>query len=104
MLRSRKLQGLLVLGVTFAGLSGVAVAQSAPASADPSVKFVAVGSDTVQDVYNAFATAFGGNLVGSYNATNPVTGAIGEEITPADGTAGVNCSFDRPNGSGAGIA
>jgi hypothetical protein len=104
MLRSRKLQGVLALGVTFAAVSGVAVAQSAPASADPTVTYVAVGSDTVQDVYNAFATAFGGNLLGSYNATNPVTGAISEEITPADGTAGVNCSFDRPNGSGAGVA
>jgi hypothetical protein len=103
-LRSRKLQGLVAIGAMFAGLSGFAVSQAAPASADPTEQYVAVGSDTVQDVYNAFSLAFGSNRLGSYNATNPVTGAIGEEITPADGTAGVNCSFDRPDGSGAGIA
>jgi hypothetical protein len=104
MLRSRKLQSLVALGVTFAGLSGFAVSQAVPASADPTETYVVVGSDTIQDVYNAFSLAFGSNRLGSYNATNPVTGAIAEEITPVDGTGGVNCSFDRPNGSGAGIA
>jgi hypothetical protein len=80
------------------------VAQSAPAHADPTETLVAVGSDTIQDVWNAFATGFAGNLVGSYNAVNPVSGAINEIITPADGTSGKSCSFSRPNGSGQGVA
>jgi ABC-type phosphate transport system substrate-binding protein len=103
-LRSRKLRSALAAGVVIGAVGGIAVAQSAPAKADPTETLVVVGSDTIQDVWNAFATTFGGNLVGSYNATNPVTGAINENITPADGSAGVNCSFARPNGSGQGVA
>src|SRR5262249_10099864 len=62
------------------------------------------GSDTVQDVYNQFATDLSGNLLGSYDAINPVTQAAGEIITPSDGSAHVSCSFKRPNGSGQGIS
>jgi hypothetical protein len=98
-----KLRGLIAVGVVTAAVSGVVVSQSAPAYADPTEKLVAVGSDTIQDVYNQFALDEGGNFLGSYNATNPVTGAQNEIITPADGTAGTNCSFARPNGSGPGL-
>ena len=124
----RKLRGLVVVGVMAAGVSGL-VLQSTPAMADPIDQYVAVGSDTVQDVYNQFAADFGtytapstGNfaysssLLASYNATNPVTQAVGDDITPVDGSSfgvaaasqvasgGTGCAFVRPNGSGPGIA
>jgi hypothetical protein len=104
MLRKHRLRGLIAAGAVCAAVSGMAVAQSAPAHADPTQTLVAVGSDTIQDVWNGLATTFGGNLVGSYNATNPVSGGINEIITPADGTSGKSCSFSRPNGSGQGVA
>lgn len=102
-LRKHKLRGLIAVGVMTASVSGVVVVQSAPAYADPTQTLVAVGSDTIQDVYNQFALDLGGNALGSYNATNPVTGTANETITPVDGSAGVNCSFARPNGSGPGL-
>jgi ABC-type phosphate transport system substrate-binding protein len=101
-LRKHKLRGLIAVGVMTASVSGVVVAQSAPAYADPTQTLVAVGSDTIQDVYNQFALDLGGNTLGSYNATNPVTGTANEIITPVDGAGGVSCSFARPNGSGPG--
>src|SRR5579862_1579621 len=102
--RWTKVRSAVALGVAVAGFSTLAVAQTTPAMADPTETLVVVGSDTIQDVWNAFSTSFGGNLVGSYNATNPVNGNINEVITPVDGTAAKNCSFARPNGSGQGVA
>ena len=102
--RRLKVRGAIALGMTAVGLTGVLLAQATPALADPTETLVVVGSDTIQDVYNQFSNDAGGNLVGSYNATNPVTGAVHENITPVDGTAGVGCSFARPNGSGEGVA
>jgi len=101
--RTFKVRGAIALGLGAVGLTGILIAQTTPALADPTVTLVAVGSDTIQDVYNQFALDAGGNLLGSYNATNPVTGAVHEIITPVDGTAGVNCSFARPNGSTEGV-
>jgi ABC-type phosphate transport system substrate-binding protein len=101
---SLKLRGAIAIGMAFAAAGGIAIAQTTPAVADPTVTLVAVGSDTVQDVYNQFALDAGGNLLGSYNATNPVTNAVHEIITPVDGFAGVNCSFARPDGSSEGVA
>lgn len=103
-LRRPKVRSLVALGAAVAGFSSLALAQTTPAMADPTQQLVVVGSDTIQDVWNAFGTNLGGNFIGSYNATNPVTGAINEVITPVDGTAGKNCSFARPNGSGQGVA
>ena len=102
-LRKHKLRGLIAAGVMVAGVSSLVLTQSAPAYADPTEQLVAVGSDTIQDVYNQFALDLGSNSLGSYNATNPVTGAQNEIITPVDGTAGENCSFARPDGSGPGL-
>jgi hypothetical protein len=124
----RKLRGLVVVGVMAAGVSGL-VLQSTPAMADPIEQYVAVGSDTVQDVFNQFSADFGtytapstanfaysSGLLASYNATNPVTQAVGDDITPVDGSAfgvsaanqvasgGAGCAFVRPNGSGPGLA
>lgn len=103
-LRNLRVRGAVALGVAVLGFTSLAVAQTLPAMADPTQTLVAVGSDTIQDVYNQFALDAAGNLLGSYNATNPVTNAAHEIITPADGTAGKNCSFARPNGSGEGVA
>ena len=102
----RTIRSLVVTGVALASVTGMVLAQS-PAMADPTVTYVAVGSDTIQDVMNAFASSLGGNLLGSYNATNPTTQTIGEVITPAktgittstNQIASENCSFNRPDGS-----
>ena len=95
---------MVALGTAVVGFTGLVLAQTTPALADPTVTLVAVGSDTIQDVYNAFSLDASGNLLGSYNAVNPVTQVAHEIITPADGTSGANCSFTRPNGSGEGVA
>jgi phosphate transport system substrate-binding protein len=134
MLRKHKVRSLLVASAVLAAVGGTAFAQTAPvAKADPQTTLVAVGSDTIQDVWNAFtngtpagngqtavAAALAPGLVASYNATNPATGAINEAITPTDGwavTQGTvpnptavhplapgDCSYARPNGSGQGVA
>ena len=120
-LRKRKLRNVAAAGAVLAAVSGLAFAQAVPAHADPTLTLVVVGSDTIQDVWNAFTTqAFAPGLAGSYNATNPASGAINEQITPTDGWAVQNnivpnptaanplapgtCSFERPNGSGQGVA
>jgi hypothetical protein len=95
---------VLALGTAVIGLASLALVQTGRALADPTVTLVAVGADTTQDVFNQFALDAGGNLIGSYDATNPVTNAVHEIITPVDGSAGVNCSFARPNGTNEGVA
>ncbi len=88
----------MAAGTTVLGIVSFAVAQ-APAHADPTEVYVAVGSDTIQDIMNGYATDLGGNEIGSYNAINPVTAVAHEDITPVEGAKGANCSFTRPNGS-----
>ncbi len=95
---------MLALGTAVIGLASLALIQTRSALADPTVTLVAVGADTTQDVFNQFALDAGGNLIGSYDATNPVTNAVHEIITPVDGSASVNCSFARPNGTNEGVA
>jgi hypothetical protein len=103
-LRGARLKGLVVLSTAMLGFAGFAVAQAAPALADPGVSYVAVGSDTIQDVMNQFSSDAAGNEIGSYNAVNPVTGATHEVITPAKaGSTPASCSFTRPNGSTEGV-
>jgi hypothetical protein len=110
----RALKSAVVAGTVIASISGLLLSQT-PAFADDNTIFVAVGSDTTQDVINQFALDLGGNTLGSWYATNQVSQATHEVITPAkearnaDGTpnstaAQQNCSFDRPNGSGEGQA
>ena len=90
-------------------LAGILASQTR-ALADPAVTYLAVGSDTIQDVSNQFSLDFAGNLLGSFNATNPVSNAVHEVVTAAKtGTsspvvAPAQCSFDRPNGSGEGVS
>jgi ABC-type phosphate transport system substrate-binding protein len=89
------LTGGIVVATASAGLvAGVA----GPASADPVTTYVAVGSDTTQDVMNGLAQGLGGGFVGSWDAINPNTGAAHDLITAKPG-----CQFARPNGSGEGV-
>jgi hypothetical protein len=107
----RTIRGLAVTGVAIAGLTSLALNQT-QALADPGVTYVAVGSDTVQDFENGWASALGGNLVGSYNATNPQDAlSLHQVITPVktgitsatNAIAPETCGFNRPNGSGEGL-
>lgn len=95
---------LVALTTAVVGFTGVIVSQTSPAKADPAVTYVAVGSDTIQDVWNQMTNDLSGNLVGSYNAVNPVTQTAHEIITPVKATTGTSCSFARPNGSGEGTS
>src|SRR5579859_5430191 len=107
-----RLRTVMVVGAAMVGAAGLAVAHASPALADPTTSYIAVGSDTTENVMDAFAVAQSGNELGSYDAVNPVTQAIGEIITPSPGGAGAavvnnnsnaqNCSFTRPDGSGQG--
>jgi hypothetical protein len=111
MLRGRKARSAIAAASVLAAVGGVAFAQAAPAKADPQTTLVAVGSDTIQDVWNAFTNGTpagpGGTpaavtaplapgLVASYNATNPATGALHEIITPQDGWAVQNGIVPNP--------
>jgi hypothetical protein len=103
----RAIRSLVVTGVAIASITGIALSQT-QALADPAVTYVAVGSDTIQDFENGWATALGGNLLGSYNATNPADNTTTHQIitpvktgitTSATAIPGGTCSFNRPNGS-----
>jgi hypothetical protein len=111
MLRKRSVRGMIAAGAVVAAVGGMALAQAAPALADPQPTLVAVGSDTIQDVWNAFTNGtpadsaagisavsapLAAGLVASYNATNPATGAINEAITPQDGWAVQNGVVPNP--------
>jgi hypothetical protein len=102
--RLTRLKSLIAVSAVSLGMAGAGLVAAAPASADPSFGYVSVGSDTIQDVMNAFAhTAQGGELA-SFNAVNPVTATAHEIITPGVTSSSSsigqnNCSFTRPNGS-----
>ncbi len=79
---------------------GLVVGVAGPASADPGTTYATVGSDTIQDIMNTFATATGGGNLGSWDAVNPGDPATPHDlINPKPG-----CSMTRPNGSGEGLA
>ncbi|HEY2792199.1 MAG TPA: substrate-binding domain-containing protein [Micromonosporaceae bacterium] len=88
-------------GGVFAAVAtvGLMVGGAAPAFADPATSYVAVGSDTIQDIMNQFATNVGGGTVGSWNAVNPGNPTVAHDIINPK----ANCSFTRPNGSGEGL-
>jgi phosphate transport system substrate-binding protein len=94
-----RLTAVPVVAVVCAGFTALAIGFAGPASADPGTSYVAVGSDTIQDVMNQFALDEFPGQVGSWDAVNPDTGAAHEDITPKPG-----CSMTRPNGSGEGLA
>ena len=66
--------------------------------------YAAVGADAFAELTNNVVTAYNAqtpaptNLLASYDAINPVTGAAGENIVTKPG-----CSVARPNGANAGI-
>jgi ABC-type phosphate transport system substrate-binding protein len=106
----KRLGVALVAATTLCG-----AAFSAGAKADPKqyTALVGVGSDTVQDVFNAFANGYndgtadhlpiqssvgtGSRQVVSFNALNPINAADTCITGKLNGP-----TFDRPNGSGAG--
>jgi hypothetical protein len=102
-MRKHRLRNLLTATAVIVAASSTVISMTAQiASADPQFTMVAVGSDTIQDVYNAFSANLGNTTLASYNATNPVSGATGDTLTYIDGTNNKTCSFPRPNGSGQG--
>jgi hypothetical protein len=121
----RAIRGLVVTGMALTSVTGLVMSQS-PAMADPSITYAVVGSDTTQKVIDAFTVDEAGNLISSFDATNPTSTTInqiagqvvayqktGTGITGPATTAGnlitanyanpQYCSFTRPNGSGAGV-
>jgi ABC-type phosphate transport system substrate-binding protein len=70
-----------------------------------------VGSDTTQNVFDQFSADYnvthktGGTQLYGWDATNPITGAMGDTIVTKH-TAGdsTTCSVPRPDGSSAGIS
>ena len=80
-----RLKAVPVVAVVFAAVTGLTVAFAGPASADPATTYVTVGSDTIQDVMNQFATDEFPGQIGSWDAVNPVTGTAHEIITPEGG-------------------
>jgi hypothetical protein len=116
--RSRMLLGLATVGATVLGFAGAGLAVGAgPALADPANNYVAVGSNTTQDVMNAYADVVGDGVLGSFDAVTPISGStytangvtgVNVEIAPGKttSTSGTQnfCDFTRPDGSSAGIA
>jgi hypothetical protein len=107
--QSVRVKALMAVGAA-AGLAGLGLAMAGPALADPGVTYMAVGSNTTQNLMDAFATTTGG-LVGSYDAVDPVTGAVATSTPPAiinafqnSGSSQTLQSFLRPNGSSDGLA
>ena len=93
-------RGVLTLGALCIGLGALALGLAAPAAADPATTYVAVGSDTTQDVMDQFAGGVGRGTLGSWDAVNPGTNppVAHEDITPKAG-----CHMTRPNGSTEGL-
>jgi hypothetical protein len=106
--RSR-LATLVTVGALTLGFAGLGIAMSAgPALADPTTQEIAVGSDTIQDVINQYSVDLTGNLLGSYNAVDPISQAAGNNISYIRGLnatlqgGGTTCTLTRPNGSSQG--
>ena len=97
----RGLTTLVTVGTVIMGFSSLAVISGGSASADPHQVYTVVGSDTVENVYDQFALDEGANLIGSWDAVDPVNQTVGETITPNNALGG-QCAFTRPDGSGQG--
>jgi len=106
----RTLIKLMTVAAAAATVTAMAVVPAAmadpPSGTTPRVQdIVGVGSDTIEAVLDQFSVAYNMTVKGSapklysWDATNPVTGAIGDSITLKKGCK----AFARPDGSGAGI-
>jgi hypothetical protein len=98
---------LVTVGTFTMGFAGAGIALMAgPALADPTCQETAVGSDTIQDVMNQYSVDLTGNLLCSYNAVDPVSGAAGNNISYIRGLnatePATTCAYTRPNGSSQG--
>ncbi|SEM92540.1 ABC-type phosphate transport system, substrate-binding protein [Cryobacterium luteum] len=82
--------------------TGSSAAFADPSGAPTYRALSGVGSDTTQDLNNGLSSAMLSEqtrVAGSYNATNPTTGAIHDLINTRTGGP----SFERPNGSSEGV-
>jgi ABC-type phosphate transport system substrate-binding protein len=106
----RTLMRLVAVAAAAATVTAMAVVPAAMADPPSGVTpkpadIVGVGSDTTENVLDQFSVDFNKGLSASaphlysYNATNPVTGAIGDTIPLKSGCTGIA----RPDGSSAGI-
>ncbi len=106
----RTLIKLMTIAAAAATVTAMAVVPAAmadpPAGTTPKAgDIVGIGSDTIQSVMDQLSVAYNKTVKSSaphlysWDATNPVTGAIGDSITLKKGCA----AFARPDGSGAGI-
>lgn len=117
--RSRRLASLAAAGAISLGFVAAGLAGAGSAVADPAFNYVGVGSNTTQDVMNAFAATTGGGVIGNFDAVVPLTGysfnttpAEDVEIAPGIVPFGSSnatgsqqfCDFTRPNGSSSGKA
>jgi ABC-type phosphate transport system substrate-binding protein len=69
------------------------------------VNGVAQGGQTSGDITQDYDATNPSNLLYSWDAVNPSTGASGDTITTkASGSGDTSCSFSRPDGSSAGIS
>ncbi len=101
----------LALCVALAGTMGSSLISSAHADPQQYTAFVGVGSDTVQDVMNAFAGFTNGTIYTPLQATTTnKKQLVSFDAVPPVGTSGTcitakvgGPSFTRPNGSGAGL-
>jgi hypothetical protein len=97
MLKKNKLRvGVATTALAVVALTGIS---AVPAFADPAgyKTLSGVGSDTIQDVMNGMASKI--STIGSYDAVDPITGALGGNINTKSG----GNPFARPNGSGNGV-
>jgi hypothetical protein len=106
----RRAAAISVAAATLTAVGVIPAHAAFPTEHDPSGKLVNIfGSNTTQDVFNALTTGYTlgtttytadsvGATFGSWNATNPSTGAIDDLITPVSG----GDTFERPDGSGDG--
>ena len=105
-MRKHKLRSLAVAGVVAVGVVA-AIAQTAPAaradSGSTTPQLAAVGSDTIQDVYNQFSADLPPNTLNSFNAVNPTTGASHDHLIYTNENSGASCNYSRPNGSSEGL-
>lgn len=107
-----KLSSFAAVAVACTGFVALAVSLAGPSAADPpagrQAVVIGVGSDTIQDVMNAFSSSMSlttnPQTVGSWNAVlydpagNIIQSSIHSSITTKSG-----CTFTRPNGSGEGV-
>jgi hypothetical protein len=121
MIKGRKVAGVLVASATLLSMNAMTTTHIAGADPAFASSYVGVGSDTIQDVFNAYsgaepyppssATVYSVPLHSSAASNNktvtswdaiPAGGSAAAPgcITPKLGTA----AMDRPNGSGNGIA